>query len=42
MNLKKILLKIVRIIILMTIKLEDFDINNILIDEKSYENYFNL
>ena len=28
----------VHVIILMTIKIEDFDHDNILIDEKSYEN----
>ena len=37
MNLKKLVLKIVCVIILMTIKLEDFDLN-ILIDKKSREN----
>ena len=37
MNLKKFVLKIVRVIISMTIKLEDFDFD-ILIDEKSHEN----
>ena len=36
MKLKKFELKIVRVIILMTIKLEEFD--NILIEEKSHEN----
>ena len=36
MNLKKFVLKIV--IILMTIKLEDFDLDNILIDEKPLTN----
>ena len=36
MKLKKFKLKIVRVIILMTIKLEEFD--NILIEEKSHEN----
>ena len=37
MNLKRYLLKIVRVIISMTIILEDFDIENILIDKKSHE-----
>ena len=35
MNFKKLILKIVRVIISMTIKLEDFDIDKILIAEKS-------
>ena len=35
MNFKKLALKTVHVIILMTIKLEDFDFDNILIDEKS-------
>ena len=38
MSLNKFVLKIVRVIILMAIKLEDCDIDNILIDEKSREN----
>ena len=38
MNFKKLVLKIVCVIILMKIKLEDFDLNNILIDKKSREN----
>ena len=45
MNFKKFVLKIVRVIISMTIKLEDFNnnndnsiINNYLIDKKSHEN----
>ena len=37
MNLKKFILKIARVIILI-IKLEDYDIDNILIDEESHEN----
>ena len=37
-NLKKLLLKIARVIILMRTKFDDFDTNNILIDEKSNEN----
>ena len=37
MNFKKFVLKIVRVIISMTTKLEGFDIVNILIDEKLYE-----
>ena len=32
------MVKMVHVIILMTIKIEDFDHDNILIDEKSYEN----
>ena len=36
-ELKKVPLKITRAIILMTIKIEDFDFGNILLDEKSYE-----
>ena len=36
-NLKKFVLKIVRVIISMTIKLEDFDLDNILIYGKSYD-----
>ena len=38
MNLKKFVLKIVPVIISMTIKLEDFDLDKNLIDEKSHEN----
>ena len=38
MNLKKFVLKIVSVIISMTIKLEDFDLDKNLIDEKSHEN----
>ena len=38
MNFKKFVLKIRPVIISMTIKLEDFDFNNILIDEESHEN----
>ena len=38
MNFKKFVLKIRPVIILMTIKLEDFDFNNILIDKESHEN----
>ena len=34
---KKSVLKIVRFVISMTIRLEDFDIDNILIDEKLHE-----
>ena len=37
-NLRKFILKIVRVIISMTIKLEDIDFDNILIDEKSLKN----
>ena len=37
LNFKKFVLKIVRVVILMTIKLEDFDFNDILIDEKPHE-----
>ena len=36
---KKSVLKIVRFVISMAIKLEDFDIGNILIDEKSHETF---
>ena len=35
---RKFILKIVRVIISMTIKLEDIDFDNILIDEKSLKN----
>ena len=38
MNFKKFVLKIVRVIISMTIKLEDLILINILIDKKSHEN----
>ena len=38
MKFKKFVLKIICVIISMTIKLEDFDLDNILIDEKSHEN----
>ena len=38
MNFKKFALKTVRVIILMKIKIQDFDFDNILIDEKSHEN----
>ena len=38
MNFKKFVLKIRPVIISMRIKLEDFDFNNILIDEESHEN----
>ena len=38
MNFKNFVLKIVRVIISMTIKLESFDLDNILIDEISHEN----
>ena len=38
MNLKKFILKIVRVIISMTIKLGNFDLDNYLIDEKSHGN----
>ena len=38
MNFKKVHIKIIRFIILMTIKLEDFDLDNILTDEKSHQN----
>ena len=38
MNLKKFVLKIVRIFISRTIKFEDFNFDNTIIDEKSYEN----
>ena len=34
---KKFVLKFVCVIILMTIKFEDFDLDNILLDEKQYE-----
>ena len=37
MNFKKFALKIVCVIISMTIRLEDFDLDNILIDKKSHE-----
>ena len=40
MEWKKFVLKIARVIFLMTIKLEDFDLDNILIDKKSHENIF--
>ena len=36
-NLKN-MLKITHALILLTIKIEDFDLDNVLIDEKSYEN----
>ena len=45
MNKKKLVLKIVHVIISMTIKIEDFDFDNILLDEKSCQNilvYINL
>ena len=32
------MLKITHALILLTIKIEDFDLDNVLIDEKSYEN----
>ena len=35
---KKSILKIALVIILMTIEIQDFDFDNILLDEKSYEN----
>ena len=35
---KKLVLKILCVIILMTLKTEDFDLDNILIDEKSCKN----
>ena len=38
MNLKRFVLKIVHVIISITITLEHFDIDNILIDEQSHEN----
>ena len=38
MNWKKLILKIVSVIISITIKIEDLDLDNILIDEKSYKN----
>ena len=38
MDFKKFVLKIVRVIILMTIRCEDFNFHNFLIDEKSKEN----
>ena len=38
MNFKNFVLKIVRVIISMTIKLESFDLGNTLIDEISHEN----
>ena len=38
MNSKKLILKVVPVIISMTIKFEDFDPDNILTDEKPYEN----
>ena len=34
----KLILKLVRVIISMTIKIKDFNLDNILIDEKSYKN----
>ena len=37
MNFKKFILKTVSVIISVTIKLEDFNIDNILIDEKSHK-----
>ena len=37
-NFKKFVLKVAPVIISMTIKVEDFDTDNILIDEKSHEN----
>ena len=37
-NFKKFILKVACVIISMTIKVEDFDTDNILIDEKSHEN----
>ena len=37
-NFKTFVLKVARVIISMTIKVEDFDTDNILIDEKSHEN----
>ena len=38
MNFKKFVLKTVRFIISMTIKLENFNFNDILMDKKSHEN----
>ena len=38
MNFKKVILNIVRAIILMTIKIEDFEFDEILLDEKPLEN----
>ena len=38
MNLKTFVLETVRVIISMAIKFEEFDFDNVLIDEKSYEN----
>ena len=38
MDLKKFVLKIARVIISMIIKLEEFDFDNILTDQKSYKN----
>ena len=38
MNLKKFVLKVVRVIISMTIEFQDFDLDNILIGKKSYGN----
>ena len=38
MNYNKLILKVVLVIIWMTIKTEDFNHHNILIDEKSYQN----
>ena len=38
MNFRKFILKIVRVIITMTIKFEDFDLHNFLKDEKLHKN----
>ena len=38
MNFKKVILNIVRAIILMAIKIEDFEFDEILLDEKPLEN----
>ena len=42
MNFKKSASKIVRVIISMTIKLEDLDLDNILIGEKSHGNILSM
>ena len=38
-NSKKLILKLVYVIVSVTIKFEDFDIDNILIDKKSYKDF---
>ena len=40
LKIKKVLLKIAAVIISKTIRFEDIDLDNVLIDEKSYENNF--